>query len=100
MELSEPITVAELMQRLNECDPNAVVMIECTDNYYSGPLTLGLVRVGEAFKIGSFTYEVKEDEYGRPVNRRHRYAGGWMIDQADTRGEVVRQCPCLIINTP
>ena len=98
--MSEPITVAELMSRLNECDPNAVVMIECADNYYSGPLTLDLVRVGEAFKIGPFTYEVKEDEYGRPVKRKCRYAGGWQIDQADTRGEVLHQHSCVIIETP
>lgn len=100
--MKEPMTVADLMARLEKMEPSAVVMVECDDNYYSGPLTPEQLRDGEALRIGPFDYETPgEDAYGRSVPRETKtWPGGWTTAEErgdDERGEILDRRPCIVI---
>lgn len=74
--MSEPITVSQLIQRLSQFDPNALVMVECQDPYYSGPLAESEVQPGVAFKIGPYGDDI-------PLGRRDIRSWITRADKAD-----------------
>lgn len=94
----EPITVAALIEHLQSMDPNAVVMVDCVDGYYSGPLTSGQLSTGTAFKRGPSEWKTTgEDAYGKPEPvRTVRSQGGWATEE-DSRAEELDRKPCVII---
>lgn len=105
--MSEAMTVAELIERLKSADPEAVVVLECDDHYYSGALRPEAITTGQALRQGPFDWESDgKDERGKktmPV-RTYRYPGGWLwaedgqTPDKQPRGEVLERRPCLIIH--
>ncbi len=81
MTTKNPITVAEFIKRLATIDPSAVVMIDCADTYYSGPVSEDGMSAGEAGLRGP----------------QGSYQGGWVIIEGDWPGEVLERRPCLTI---
>lgn len=66
--MREPLTVRDLIAKLREFDQDAVVMIECEDSYYSGPLSEDLIDEGIAVYVAEHTAPT-EMTYGRPADQ-------------------------------
>jgi hypothetical protein len=97
-----PMTVAELIAHLQSCDPNAVVMIDCEDWVYGGPVTTEKLGAGTARLIASFeAHTPKEDYKGNPAHGRpYTSPGGWILepDYEDNQMQpAVERRPCVTI---
>lgn len=100
MTIKTPMTVADLIVILQGFPVDAVVMIDCEDEYYSGPVVADDLENGRAALIGPFAYQTpSEDDRGRPVTPRTRQApGGWTKDEGDNfSGEVLQRSPAVFI---
>lgn len=93
------MTVAELIEHLKQFDPTAIVMANCIDDYYSGPLTVEDFSAGDAVNLEPFEQlGPKEDERGRPITPKlYKYDGGWVINGDHEGRPYSERKPCVII---
>jgi len=79
----QPITVADLIAWLRERDQSAVVMLECEDDYYSGPV----MHDG-----------LQESTAGTYNDLGEVWHGHWVIIGDGVNGSVLRNVrPCIKI---
>lgn len=98
--MKSPITVAQLIERLNGFSPDDVVMLECEDHYYSGPMDIDDLTAGAAVLIGPHEYQTsKEDSLGRPIKPKTRQSpGGWAIEpDGPFIGPIIEKKRALVI---
>jgi hypothetical protein len=83
-----PITVQQLMNYLKQYDQNAIVMVECEDEYYSG-----LVKMEDLFSTKAAFIEASDGNFR-----------GWYPDydgkitEIDAGQRVFARKPCLLIH--
>jgi hypothetical protein len=76
--VKQPVTVCELIKILGGFDQDAVVMVECEDYYYSGPVTSDDVVSGEALIIGEHEYKMPDEHKPRHVEE------SWGVRELDS----------------
>lgn len=85
--MKEAMTVAEFIDKLGTFDPDALVMIECEDPCYSGPLTEEEIKEGQAVEVTPHEYES---------------GGGWQslgLDEDDpAHWPIVGRRKCVILS--
>lgn len=101
----QPLTVRQLIEMLRSCDPDAPVMIECEDDFYSCPLTEDRIEPTgySVHRYGSHQgkdYDL--DKVGNLVEKKPRLYPAGTVVYAD--GETPRQDlpwldsrPCVVI---
>jgi hypothetical protein len=98
-----PMTIRELIIKLQGYDPDALVMIKCPDDYYSGEIAD--VEFGQAVLVLPHVGKTPaEDAYGRPEPQRDiQFPGGWSVLGRDedrrTDVPVGETRDCFIIHT-
>lgn len=105
MTTKHPMTVAELIEKLRAFDPAMLVMVECEDDYYSCPLTLENLTIGEALLIEPHDWQgPAEDDRGNKIKpRTYHYEGGWQSlseGSSEEPGHIVERRPALILSIP
>ncbi len=105
--MDTPLTVAELIAKLQTLNQDALVMLECEDHYYSGPLTNSeTFDSAVASHCGAFDWEDGKffDFDTKPFKPRIRHVKDrWLILEKDCIGQysrhpVLERKPCIIIN--
>jgi hypothetical protein len=99
MTIQTVITAAELIEILKGVDPNAVVLIECDDPAYGGPISRDRIRCGDAVLVGPHDGpRCAESGQEMELAGTMSYPGGWEVE-GDYYGSlpIVERRPCVIV---